>query len=151
MLGDALGDALGEALGEVLGDALDEAEGDAEGDVLGDVLGEVLGEALGDAIGAMLGAMFGDALPASPVADLSLAEGLRLAVEDLKAFYTEALLAQPATSPNDNLMRWFWEETAAGSILLDLKDICLASGDDSLQLFGNVFLVPRSEVDRAAG
>ena len=95
--------------------------------------------------------MFGDELPASPLADLSIGEVLRLAVEDLKAFYTESMLAQPGTSPNDSLVRWFWENTVAGQVLLDLKQICLDSQNEELVLLGNVFLVPRSHVDRMTG
>lgn len=91
--------------------------------------------------------MFDGHTPAGPVPGISLAEGLRLAVEDLKAFYTEAMMAQPGTSPNDALIHWFWNNTAAGRILLDMKEICLQSGDEELQLFSNVFLVPRSQVD----
>ena len=99
----------------------------------------------------VLAAMFDAELPASPIADLSLGESLRLVVDDLKAFYNEAMLAQPGASPNDALVRWFWDETAAGSILLELKDRCLASDDEELKLFGSVFLVPRTKVDREAG
>ena len=94
--------------------------------------------------------MFNDKLPSSPVPDLSLGEVLRLAVEDLKAFYTEAMMAQPGSTPNDALVRWFWDDTAAGRILVDLQQICLDSNDEALQLLGKVFLVPRSQADRQA-
>lgn len=104
-----------------------------------------------ETIADLVAAMFDDALPASPVADLSLGETLRLAVEDLKVFYTEAMMAQPGTSPNDALVRWFWDDTAAGRILVDVKKRCLESNDEELQLLGSVFLVPRSHVDRQAG
>ena len=98
----------------------------------------------------IISSMFNEQLPAPPVPAMSLAEGLRLAVEDLKAFYTEAMMAQPGASPNDALIHWFWNNTAAGRILLDMKEICLQSGDEELQLFSNVFLVPRSHTDSMA-
>ena len=95
-------------------------------------------------------AMFGAQLPSSPSPELSLGELLRLAVEDLKAFYTESMLAQPGTSPNDSLVRWFWENTVAGQVLVELKQICVDSKDEDLVLLGNVFLVPRTHADRLA-
>lgn len=104
-----------------------------------------------EAIATAVAQLFNETLPPSPIAELSLAEGLRLAVEDLKAFYTEAMMAQPGTSANDALVRWFWDETAAGRILLDARKICLESGDEALELYAQVFMVPRSKVDRMAG
>lgn len=104
-----------------------------------------------DAIIDTVAAMFDEPLPSGPIPDLSLAEGLRLAVEDLKAFYTEAMMAQPGSSPNDAVVHWFWESTAAGRILLDMKEICLRSDDAELQLFSSIFLVPRSHANLATG
>ena len=105
--------------------------------------------ALDDVVDA-IAAMFADDTPPSPVPDASLGEGLRLVIDDLKAFYVEAMMAQPGTSPNDSLVRWFWDETTAGAILLDLKERCLAAEDEEIKLLGSVFLVPRSKVDRGA-
>lgn len=102
-----------------------------------------------DIAGAIAG-VFSDRLPSGPIPNLSLSDGLRLAVEDLKAFYTEALLAQPGATANDALVRWFWEETAAGRILLDMREICVKADDEGLKLFANAFLVPRSQTDRAS-
>ena len=105
--------------------------------------------ALDDVVDA-IAAMFADVMPPPPVPDASLGEGLRLVIDDLKAFYVEAMMAQPGTSPNDSLVRWFWDETTAGAILLDLKERCLAAEDEEIKLLGSVFLVPRSKVDRDA-
>ena len=101
-----------------------------------------------DAIIDTLAASFDAEVPSAPIDNLNLADGLRLAVEDLKAYYTEAMLAQPGISPNDSITRWFWDETVAGSVLLELKQRCQASDDEALKLLGEVFLVPRTKLDR---
>ena len=76
--------------------------------------------------------------------DLSLATALRLAGQDLKAFYFEATMARPgSTSPTSaELSRWFWQETAAGRILMSVKERCLKKADESLRKTGAMLLVP---------
>lgn len=69
---------------------------------------------------------------------------IKLAVDDLKAIYTEAVAAQPgrAIPGSLDLVNWFWDETVAGKLLLKIKDICVNSDDAGLQLFGKLLLVP---------
>jgi len=76
--------------------------------------------------------------------DIPLAFAIKLAVDDLKAIYTEAVAAQPggAVPGSLDLVNWFWDETMAGKLLLKIQDISVNSDDPGLQLFGKLLLVP---------
>jgi len=82
--------------------------------------------------------------PENPRDDIPLAYTLKFAVEDLKAYYIEGITAQPgqAGASSQRLSDWFWDETAAGKVLLALKTVCEASTDDELIQVGAHFLVP---------
>ena len=70
----------------------------------------------------------------------------KLAVEDLKAYYFEAVAAQPGhrTATGTTLANWLWRETAAGKVLFALQDLWKNSDDRSMQLFSRLLLVPRA-------
>ena len=55
--------------------------------------------------------------------DLPFAVALRLAAQDLKAFYFEAVVARPGTALPESAAfnQWFWTETAAGLVLKAIK------------------------------
>ena len=57
---------------------------------------------------------------------------LRLASDDLKAFYFEAHMCQNPGQENNNLQKWFWTETAMGTMLAELAERLNASGDEEL-------------------
>ena len=64
--------------------------------------------------------------------DVSRAQFLRWVVDDLKAFYFEARLAQ---RPHDSFQaqyEWFWGETALGTLLRTVRDRLKSAGDASL-------------------
>ena len=93
---------------------------------------------------------FHDLLVAEPpaaIGELALADSIRLAAEDLKAFYFEAAAAQPGGPSSRQLTDWFWHATQAGTLLRALKTRFEASEDKSLQLLGQLLLVPRVAVD----
>lgn len=93
---------------------------------------------LADFLGAFL-----DGVPANPREDVALAETLKLAVDDLKAFYTEAMAAQPGLPADSSLLnRWFWEQTAAARLLYALRDQCLQSRDEMMVVLGKMLLIP---------
>ena len=77
-------------------------------------------------------------------AELSLGLALRLACEDLKAYYLEAVSAQPGAMAAAQSHAWFWRETAAGRMLIALRPVCVASADPTVQAFGHNHLVPRA-------
>ncbi len=100
-----------------------------------------------DEIAALFAAMFEDPLPASPSADVPLADMLRLSAEDLKAYFVEAASAQPGDAGNRQLANWFWSETFCANTLKRLKERCIASDDDALKIVGNLLLVPAAQAD----
>ena len=69
-----------------------------------------------------LGSLLTEDAPEGRIPDVSLGESLKRASEDLFAWYTEAAAAQPGeTTPSIRaLENWFWSETMAGRVFLDL-------------------------------
>lgn len=90
--------------------------------------------------------------PQNPRKDLPIIYSLKFAVEDLKAYYTEAITIHPgqARASSQLLQDWFWDQTAAGRVVLELKKALQASPDKTVSLFGSHFLVP-GEVARRKG
>ncbi len=82
--------------------------------------------------------------PVNPRGDIALGYTVNLAIDDLKAYYYEAVTAQPGqeTSTCKVLDNWFWTETAAAKSLYALRDICVKSKDGLLNLAGKMLLVP---------
>ena len=70
------------------------------------------------------------------------AEALKHATEDLKAFYLDAATAKPGHASPTALSDWLWNETAAGGLIRDLRQVCVDSGDDALRHLAERFLVP---------
>lgn len=79
----------------------------------------------------------------------TLADTLRLAAEDLKSCYFEALSAQPG-QPTDaaSLANWFWGETYAAAIINEVRKKCLDYGTKEMALAGKLLLIPRSQMHR---
>ncbi len=84
-----------------------------------------------------------------PLVNSSLADTIRMAAEDLKAYYFEAVSAQPG-QPTDSssLANWFWGETIAALVINRIRMICVEDGDKNLELLGKLLLVPRSQIYR---
>ncbi len=82
--------------------------------------------------------------PPLPAQVSSLAVALRLAAQDLKAFYFEALSSKPGSQPPESrkFQKWFWSQTAAGEILRKIKEMYIGSGDKELRLTASMLLVP---------
>jgi hypothetical protein len=102
------------------------------------------------AIGEFLcGFLEGDQ-PGNPREDMELPWVVKLASEDLKAYYLEAALAKPAAAPpgSAELNDWFWGRTAAGRLYLKLKEIFMQSRDETTQILGRVLMVPVSQAHR---
>jgi hypothetical protein len=73
---------------------------------------------------------------------LSAGESLKLAYEDIRAYYFEAAAARPGGAQAAEILRWFWFRTAAGRAFVELQKVCLASRDESAKLFASRSLVP---------
>ncbi len=69
---------------------------------------------------------------------------LKRACDDVKAFYYEAVAAQPGNVSPRAIEDWFWRETAAARVFLAIQQACAKSSDESLQPLGKVGLVPRA-------
>ena len=83
--------------------------------------------------------------PADPAPDRRFSESLKLAADDLRAFYSEAATAQPGMAATSrDLSDWFWEETAAGRMFRAVRDRAGRSEDKGIRLVGGMLLVPRA-------
>ena len=78
--------------------------------------------------------------------DLSPATLFKLAVEDLKAYYSEAALAQPGQEEADSktLSAWFYRETVAGNVLSAVRNAHKDTEDKAMRLVINILLIPRA-------
>ncbi len=70
------------------------------------------------------------------------ADALRLASEDLKAYYIEAATARPGPDAGEGVVAWFWTETAAADLIRALREACLAADDPAIRDVGDVMLAP---------
>ncbi len=87
--------------------------------------------------------------PEDPGPERKLSRSLKLACDDLMAFYTEAATAQPGGAASHDLADWFWGETAAGKAMLALRERAVGEDDKGMQLVGNLLILPRSQAHRA--
>lgn len=87
-------------------------------------------------------------LPESPCPELSTAELLKLALEDLKAFYLEAAMAQPGTGSSGALADWLWGETVAGELMLALRSPLEEHPDRHIAVIAQRLLVPQTQLWR---
>ena len=82
----------------------------------------------------------------NPLPEHSWPTALRLAAEDVKAYYLESMAAQPGGAATAaDLANWFWSDTKAGETLQVLKKVALRSEDQEMQLLGRLLLVPRAQ------
>jgi hypothetical protein len=97
-------------------------------------------------IGTFVGAFLDNQTPQNPRGDIPLAALFRFAVEDLKAYYSEALTAQPGHSIADSttLADWFWRETTAGRVLFAVQEVYKQSEIPGMQVVATGFLIPRA-------
>lgn len=82
--------------------------------------------------------------PAAPYAGLTAGVALKRACDDLKAWYYEAVAAQPGNLKTKDIDHWFWHETAAAKVFLAIRQVCMKSPDKSLAPLGKISLVPRA-------
>ena len=67
---------------------------------------------------------------------LSAGDSLRCSASDLKSYYWEAITAQPGDRLAHQLEHWFWQETAAGEMLLQLRETCLGHEAEEIRDVG---------------
>ena len=103
-----------------------------------------------EAAGKFITDTIASAIPPRYRDDFDRATALRLTCEDLKAYYFEAVSAQPGARAAAQAREWMWHETAAGRAFFALRDACLASSDPGLQRYGGKGLIPLSVALRPA-
>ena len=77
---------------------------------------------------------------------LTLAAAIKLAADELKAFYYEAKAVQPGKHSPDDILRWFWLDTAAGETFVTVRDRAAALDDASFKGLATLSLIPRAVV-----
>ncbi|MBU2648158.1 hypothetical protein KKI24_25855 [bacterium] len=97
-----------------------------------------------EAIGDFVSSLISGKTIENPREDIALGFSVNLAISDLKAYYSEAITAQPGQeAPSSKLIsHWFWTETVASRVIHTLKETCLESEDKLLKLVGRSLLVP---------
>ena len=75
-------------------------------------------------------------------ADTRFGDRVKLAIEDLKAFYAEAVTEQPNPGSAMQVQQWFWHETVAGELLFKLRKACWEHEDGILQAHARFTLIP---------
>lgn len=71
---------------------------------------------------------------------------LKLAYEDLKAYYGEAITAQPGYSTSKQVENWLFNETVFGKALWTLRDICIGHDDEYFRYLGTNSIVPDRQI-----
>ena len=91
-------------------------------------------------------------MPESPVEEHTTLDLLRLASEDIKAFYAEAASAQPGRDGSEagsaDIAEWFWGETKAGNMLLRVADTCKQSDNQMIANVAAMLIVPYDQLHR---
>ncbi len=82
-----------------------------------------------------------------PRDDLIKGRVLKLAYEDMKAYYTEAITAQPGYTTSLQVENWLFNETVFGAALWKLRAICRESDEEYYQYLGKNSIVPDRQVD----
>ena len=65
--------------------------------------------------------------------DFTVPQFLRYCVDDLKAFYYEARMAQRPDGSDREIHDWFWSESAMGSLLMGLAQRMRDDDDKEVQ------------------
>lgn len=81
------------------------------------------------------------------IGNISIADGLRLAAEDIKAFYCAAFSAQ-AGQPTDSICptAWFWGQTYAAKVIREIIQIGLKGDSKEMQLLSGLLEFPSNHI-----
>jgi hypothetical protein len=80
----------------------------------------------------------------NPQPDVSLGTVLKRCCDDIKAYYFEALGAQPGQLSAAAVDRSFWRESVAGRVFIALREVGLKHADKSFAALADRSLVPRA-------
>ncbi len=96
-----------------------------------------------DALAGYLLSWLGEAPEPSYRSDIPDAQAIKLAADELKAFYYEAKAVQPGLHAAASIQSWFWLETAAAQVFLALRARARESGLPAMASLATGSLVPR--------
>lgn len=97
------------------------------------------------ASGEFIVSFLSDGIPDSPIEGERVDRVLKWACDDLKAYYYEAMLAQPGSPSSLDLDEWFFGQTTAGSVFFGVQKVLLDSDDEINQFVGKERLIPRNQ------
>lgn len=87
-----------------------------------------------------VGALLRGELPVVPQHGTA-ALSARFLCDDVKAMYSEAAQGVGPAPSSRQIEDWFWHRTAAGRLLIELRRVAMASGDNGLKTVGGRFFV----------
>lgn len=101
-----------------------------------------------DTLGEFLYTFVKGKVPENPRDDVDISVTLKLAAEDIKSYYVEGLTSQPGQEglSSKALNDWFWNETVAGNVLLELVRACSRSNNEMIKMTGSYFIAPMDVV-----
>jgi hypothetical protein len=84
-------------------------------------------------IPAFITAFLDGKVPSNPRPEVLLSDMLVFACDDLRAYYLEAVSAQPGQAAGVEIVDWFWDETTAAKVLWALRSLCRDSSNPEMQ------------------
>jgi len=87
----------------------------------------------------------GDEQPQNPREEVPFDKELRFTADDVKAYYYEAITAQPGADKllGEAIESWFWKDTLAARVLRAVKDSLTDTEDEAMKTAGARTLVPQ--------
>jgi hypothetical protein len=86
--------------------------------------------------------------PVNPLPSVPPLQALRWAIDDVKAYYLEAMSAGSDMPSSRQMQAWFWDRTLAARTIIALRQQLLGSADDRSKAIGRLNLVPGVQVLR---
>lgn len=81
----------------------------------------------------------------SAAGDNEQAQDFKNAFMDIMTYYSEAGTAQPGRQSSSDTQRWFWQETAAGGFLQELRTKLMQDGTERLQFIAARVMLPKTQ------
>ena len=96
-----------------------------------------------DNLGEFIYAFIEGKTPDNPRPEVGLSVTLKIAIEDLKAYYMEGVTAQPGQNKLSSmaLKKWFWN-TTAGEVLVQLIKVFSERNNEDLKLLASRYIAP---------
>ena len=72
----------------------------------------------------------------------SIIRALKLAADDLRHFYYQAAMAKPGIRSDFEMGDWFYGQTTAGLLFIEIRKIMMGSDDEITRMAGRTNYVP---------